>query len=86
MCELSTALAKAELETKVKEEEVGEEIKKWEKTGEMPTPEVLGRLIVSQNEVSKTKCFLFWHSLLFSEFYNFNCHFTIDDCQFFIHT
>lgn len=51
VCELSTALAKAELETKEKEEQVGEEMRKWEKTGEMPTPEILGRLIVSQNEI-----------------------------------
>ncbi|KAJ8980911.1 hypothetical protein NQ317_011552, partial [Molorchus minor] len=51
VCELSTALAKAELEMKIKEEEVAEEIKKWEKTGEMPTPEILGRLVVAQNEI-----------------------------------
>ncbi|KAJ8964520.1 hypothetical protein NQ314_004815 [Rhamnusium bicolor] len=51
VCELSTALSKAELEMKIKEEEVGEEIKKWEKTGEMPTAEILGRLVVSQNEI-----------------------------------
>ncbi|KAJ8955167.1 hypothetical protein NQ318_009060 [Aromia moschata] len=55
VCELSTALAKAELETKIKEEEVTEEIKKWEKTGEMPTPEILGRLVVSQNEIPLLK-------------------------------
>ncbi|KAJ8918872.1 hypothetical protein NQ315_011164 [Exocentrus adspersus] len=55
VCELSTALAKAELEMKIKEEEVGEAIKNWEKTGEMPTPDVLGRLVVSQNEIPALK-------------------------------
>lgn len=52
VCELSTALAKAELEMKLKEEMVGEEIKRWDKTGEMPTADVLSRLVMSQNEVS----------------------------------
>lgn len=55
VCELSTALAKAELKMKLKEEEVGEEIKKWEKTGEMPTPEILGRLVLSHDEVSSVR-------------------------------
>lgn len=52
VCELSTALAKAELEMKMKEEMVSEEIKRWDKTGELPTPDVLSRLVVSQNEAS----------------------------------
>nr|CAI5827123.1 unnamed protein product [Callosobruchus analis] len=51
VCELSTALAKTEHETKMKEEEVFEEIKKWERTGDLPSPDILGRLVVTQNEV-----------------------------------
>ncbi|XP_056644608.1 coiled-coil domain-containing protein 18 [Diorhabda sublineata] len=51
VCELSTALSKAEMQNKLKEEEVSKEIKKWEKTGEVPAPEILGRLITTQNEI-----------------------------------
>ncbi|XP_057668842.1 centromere-associated protein E [Diorhabda carinulata] len=51
VCELSTALSKAEMHNKLKEEEVSKEIKKWEKTGEVPAPEILGRLITTQNEI-----------------------------------
>ncbi|CAG9815373.1 unnamed protein product [Phaedon cochleariae] len=55
VCELSTALSKAELEHKMKEEEVSEEMKKWEKTGEIPAPEILGRLVSAHNEIPMLK-------------------------------
>lgn len=52
VCELSTALAKAELEMKIKDEEASEALKKWEQNNEIPTPEVIARLNAAQNEVS----------------------------------
>ncbi|CAH0554920.1 unnamed protein product [Brassicogethes aeneus] len=55
VCELSTALSKAELETRIKEEEVAEEIKKCEETGKTPSAEVLGRLVATQNEIPLLK-------------------------------
>ncbi|XP_072388381.1 uncharacterized protein corn [Diabrotica undecimpunctata] len=51
VCELSTALSKAEMKNKIKEDEVSQEIKKWEKTGEVPAADILGRLISTQNEI-----------------------------------
>ncbi|XP_023024133.2 microtubule-binding protein cornetto [Leptinotarsa decemlineata] len=51
VCELSTALSKAELDNKMKEESVAEEMKKWEKTGELPSPDILGRLVSANNEI-----------------------------------
>nr|CAH7767978.1 unnamed protein product [Callosobruchus chinensis] len=55
VCELSTALAKTEHETKMKEEEVIEQMKKWERTGDLPSPDILGRLVVTQNEIPVLK-------------------------------
>lgn len=48
---MSTALAKAEHETRIKEEEAMEVVKKWEHSGESPDLTKLGRLILTQNEV-----------------------------------
>lgn len=42
------------MENKTKEDEVSREIKKWEKTGEVPSPEILANLISNQNEVSNS--------------------------------
>lgn len=55
VCELSTTLAKAEMENKTKEDEVSREIKKWEKTGKVPSPEILANLISNQNEIPDLK-------------------------------
>ncbi|VEN45876.1 unnamed protein product [Callosobruchus maculatus] len=55
VCELSTALAKTELETRMKEEEILEEIKKLETSGDFPSPDILGRLVVNQNEIPVLK-------------------------------
>lgn len=51
VCDLSTALSKAELEMRVKEEEVEHELEKFQKTGELPSPEVLARVTAYENEV-----------------------------------
>lgn len=59
VCELSTALAKAELEMKMKDEEIAEAIKNWDENREIPTPEVIARLNAAQNEVNlitSSKC------------------------------
>jgi hypothetical protein len=55
VCELSTALAKAELEMKMKDEEVSEAVKNWEKNSEIPSTEVLARLNAAQTEVINRK-------------------------------
>ncbi|XP_076266026.1 microtubule-binding protein cornetto isoform X1 [Rhynchophorus ferrugineus] len=55
VCDLSTALAKAEVIMKEKDEEVERQMEVWNKTGEMPSPEVLARLVVAQNEVPSLK-------------------------------
>ncbi|CAG9760994.1 unnamed protein product [Ceutorhynchus assimilis] len=55
VCDLSTALAKAELEMRVKEEEVEHEIEKFQKTGAVPSPEVLARVTVYGNEIPVLK-------------------------------
>lgn len=52
MCELSTALSKTELLSKAKDEEALEAIKTWERTGQIPPSELLGRLIVMEKEVT----------------------------------
>lgn len=54
VCELSTALAKAELEMKMKDEEAAEAMKKWEESGEAPTPEVMARLNAAHKEVNQS--------------------------------
>ncbi|XP_017778316.1 PREDICTED: synaptonemal complex protein 1 [Nicrophorus vespilloides] len=51
VCDLSTALSKSEREIKVKEEEGTEALKRWEATGEVPSAEVMGKLVISLNEV-----------------------------------
>ncbi|KAF2885312.1 hypothetical protein ILUMI_20844 [Ignelater luminosus] len=51
VCALSTACSKAELELKMKNEETTESIKKWEETGEIPSTEVLGKLLTAHNEL-----------------------------------
>jgi uncharacterized protein with von Willebrand factor type A (vWA) domain len=55
VCELSTALAKAELEMKMRDEEVSEAVKNWEKNSEIPSTEVLARLNAAQTEVPLLK-------------------------------
>ncbi|XP_030768385.1 myosin-15-like [Sitophilus oryzae] len=55
VCDLSTVLSKAELEMRVKEEDVDRQIGVFSDTGEMPSEEVLARLIITQNEVPSLK-------------------------------
>ncbi|XP_060529485.1 centromere-associated protein E [Cylas formicarius] len=55
VCELSTALAKAELEMKLKEDEVEKEMQRWSETGETPSAQVLGRLFLLQKEIPVLK-------------------------------
>lgn len=53
VCDLSTALAKAELEMRVRDEEVERELEKFKETGEVPSPENVARIAVYGNEVRK---------------------------------
>ncbi|CAG9864013.1 unnamed protein product [Phyllotreta striolata] len=55
VCELSTTLAKAELEKKRKEDEVNEGIKNLEKSAQVPSGEILAKLICAQNEIPLLK-------------------------------
>lgn len=66
VCELSTALAKAELEMKMKDEEVSEAVKNWEKNSEIPSTEVLARLNAAQTEVINQLQVLVSVNLIFS--------------------
>lgn len=52
VCELSTALSKAELELRVKDEEVTAILKKWEETGDHPDKEGVVKLFLSRLEVN----------------------------------
>jgi uncharacterized protein with von Willebrand factor type A (vWA) domain len=66
VCELSTALAKAELEMKMRDEEVSEAVKNWEKNSEIPSTEVLARLNAAQTEVINQLQVLVSVNLIFS--------------------
>ncbi|XP_050297319.1 uncharacterized protein LOC126736802 [Anthonomus grandis grandis] len=55
VCDLSTALSKAELESKIKEEEVERAIEKFRETGEIPSPEILARAAIYENEVPRLR-------------------------------
>lgn len=55
VCDLSTALAKAELEMRVRDEEVERELEKFKETGEVPSPENVARIAVYGNEVPDLK-------------------------------
>lgn len=55
VCVLSTALSKAEMDAKLKEDEASEALRAWQSHGDMPPNEVLGRILIAQNEVSKKK-------------------------------
>ncbi|XP_045475050.1 putative leucine-rich repeat-containing protein DDB_G0290503 isoform X2 [Harmonia axyridis] len=45
VCELSTALSQLQLEAKTNQEEVNEAVLLWERTGEIPPQEIMGRII-----------------------------------------
>ncbi|KRT80617.1 hypothetical protein AMK59_5512, partial [Oryctes borbonicus] len=51
VCEVSTALSKAEMDAKLKEDEANEALARWQSQGDMPPNEVLGRILIAQNEV-----------------------------------
>ncbi|XP_044755770.1 putative leucine-rich repeat-containing protein DDB_G0290503 [Coccinella septempunctata] len=53
VCELSTALSKIELDAKMKQEEVNEAILLWEQTGEIPSQEIMGRIISKCPEIKE---------------------------------
>ncbi|KAH1017014.1 interaptin isoform X1 [Dendroctonus ponderosae] len=55
VCDLSTALSKAELDMRVKEEEVEHELEKFQKTGAIPSAEILARVAVYENELPNLK-------------------------------
>ncbi|XP_022917817.1 putative leucine-rich repeat-containing protein DDB_G0290503 [Onthophagus taurus] len=55
VCELSTALSKSEHESKLKEEESIEALNKWKIHGDMPPNEILGRILITQNEIDVLK-------------------------------
>lgn len=41
------------MDAKLKEDEANESLKIWQSQGDMPPNEILGRILVAQNEVNK---------------------------------
>lgn len=52
VCDLSTTCSKAELQLKLQEEEATKILKEWQETGQLPSEDILSKIVAAKHEVS----------------------------------